>query len=312
MKKILVVLLAAFLSFATGQTAAVAAATTVAITHGMGTTTVPVNPGRVVVMDYGSLDTLDYLIGAGAVSPDISLALPKQHLPAYLKKYADGKYVNTGSLKDFNMETVASFKPDLIIISLRQQDFYKDLSAIAPVVLFNNVPAPYWEGVIANIRNMGTIFGARELVEKAIARLEDEAVKTQETARAKNYRGLVLLTNDGKISAYGSGSRFGIIHDKLGVGQADTAIKVGTHGQMVNYEYIALRNPDIIFVVDRSVAVGGKADGARILRNELTDSTNAARNGRIVSLDPSIWYLSGGGIESLGMMVSTVRESVEK
>ena len=74
---------------------------------------------------------------------------------------------------------------------------------------------------------------------------------------------------------------------------------------------IAEKNPDFIFVVDRSIAVTGKADGVRILDNELVNGTAAARSGRIVSLDPNVWYLSGGGLQSLRMMVEEVRLAVE-
>ena len=33
-------------------------------------------------------------------------------------------------------------------------------------------------------------------------------------SKASGKKALVLLTNDGKVSAYGSGSRFGLVHPK--------------------------------------------------------------------------------------------------
>ena len=309
MKKFFLLLAAAIFTFTIGQSAM---AENLVIKHNQGETAIPAKVERLVIMDYGPLDTIDALMTQGLISQDLAIAMPKANMPAYLAKYMDDKYVDLGTLKDFNLETVASFKPDLIIISLRQQDFYKQLSGIAPTIVINNIPNPYWEGVTQNIRDLGNIFGTQDAVEQALARLDTRAEQIAAAARAKNVKALILLTNDGKISAYGSGSRFGIIHDKLGVGQADDKIKVGIHGQLVNYEYIAGMNPDYIFVIDRSVAVGMKANDVRMLQNELIDGTNAAKNGRIIALDPQIWYLSGGGLESLDIMMDEVETALQK
>ncbi|MEN3930974.1 ABC transporter substrate-binding protein [Microvirga sp. W0021] len=288
-----------------------AAQESVTITHKLGTVTLKDIPKRVVIMDYGMLNSLDELIASGAVQKDLKFALPKQGLPDYMSKYKGDEYVDIGGLKDFNLETIYGFKPDLIIISGRQQDFYKDLSSIAPVWFVDSYPTDYMPGVTQNNRNLGKIFKAEAAVETALQGISSEIKVVHDLATAKNMAALVLLTNDGKISVYGSGSRFGIIYDVLGLKQADPNITTSLHGQVVNYEYIAEKNPDIIFVVDRSVAVSGKTDGLRILNNELVNGTNAAKNGKIIALDPGTWYLSSGGLQSLKMMVAEVKKAVE-
>ena len=53
-------------------------AKTITATHTLGTVELPVNPKRVAVLDYGSLET----IGELGVTP--ALALPKKFLPPYL------------------------------------------------------------------------------------------------------------------------------------------------------------------------------------------------------------------------------------
>ena len=287
-------------------TAVAAERPAISITHNLGTVSVPVNPERVVVMDYGSLDTMDAL----GVTP--RLAVPKSNLPAYLAKYKGEEYTDVGGLKEFSLETVNAFKPELIVISGRQQDYYKELSAIAPVLLADNLARDYVAASKRNIDAIGEIFAVKDQTGARWQSLTEAMARVKEKAAAKNMKALILLTNDGKISAYGSGSRFGIIHDELGVPQADPKIKVGIHGQLVNYEYIAMINPDIIFVVDRSAAVGGKADGARLLDNALVAKTNAAKNNRIVALDPQYWYLSGGGLLSLAKMVEDIGDALDR
>src|SRR5690625_1219980 len=64
----------------------------VEITHSEGVTEVPVNPQRVVVLDFASLENIG-LINAPVVG------LTKLAVPSYLKKYEeDESIVNVGSL----------------------------------------------------------------------------------------------------------------------------------------------------------------------------------------------------------------------
>ena len=72
---------------------------TVVVTDQKGEVEVPVNPKNVVVLDYGSLDIMTKL----GVEP---VALPKGSLPSYLEQYKDEKYVDLGSLKEFDLEKV--------------------------------------------------------------------------------------------------------------------------------------------------------------------------------------------------------------
>ena len=57
------------------------------------------NPEKVVVFDFGMLDTLDEL--------GVEVAgLPQANVPAYLSKYEDAKYANVGSLKEPDFEAI--------------------------------------------------------------------------------------------------------------------------------------------------------------------------------------------------------------
>ena len=59
----------------------------------------PKNPEKVVVFDFGILDTLDEL--------GIEVAgLPQTNVPSYLSKYEDSKYANLGSLKEPDFEAI--------------------------------------------------------------------------------------------------------------------------------------------------------------------------------------------------------------
>ena len=67
-------------------------------------------------------------------------------------------------------------------------------------------------------------------------------MKKQAEASANNA--LVVLVNEGQLSAYGKGSRFGLIHDTFGFKAADDKIEASTHGQSVSYEYVLEKSWD--------------------------------------------------------------------
>src|SRR5699024_10945016 len=99
----------------------------VVVKHELGETTVPKNPEKVLVFDFGMLDTLNYL------DVDV-LGVPKQNIPSYLDEYEGDDYENIGSLKEPDFEKIANIAPDLIIISGRQADQYDELKKLGPVI----------------------------------------------------------------------------------------------------------------------------------------------------------------------------------
>ena len=74
--------------------------------------------------------------------------------------------------------------------------------------------------------------------------------------------------NEGQLSAYGSGSRFGFIHDLFGFEQADDQIEASTTVKVFLMN-MCWKNPDILFVVDRTKAIGGDDSKDDISANEL-------------------------------------------
>ncbi|CAH1057136.1 siderophore ABC transporter substrate-binding protein [Paenibacillus pseudetheri] len=273
------------------------------IKHELGEITIKSNPQKVVVFDFGTLDTLDKL------SVEVT-GVPQSNVPSYLSKYSDAKYENVGGLKEPDFEKINSLSPDLIIISGRQQDSYDEFSKIAPTLYVAVDNANYMESFTKNVKTLGQIFGKEAEVEAELATINDSVKALNEKAKAGSKKSLIILANEGKISAYGSGSRFGIIHDVFGFAQADDKIEVSTHGQSVSYEYVADKNPDYLFVVDRDAAVksdGSKSGSAKdAVENDLVKNTNAFKNGKIIYLDPNYWYLSGGGLVSVSEMLKEV------
>lgn len=278
---------------------------TLTITHQLGETTIEKNPQKVVVFDYGVLDSLDKL-GVEVVG------LPKQSLPGYLEKFNDEKYVNAGGLKEPDFETINEMAPDLIIISGRQQDSYEEFSEIAPTIFMGLDTTKYMDSYKENANLLGEIFGKEAEVETEIAKVEEAITGLNEKATASGKNGLIVLANEGNISAYGPGSRFGILHDVFGVKPVDEKIEVSTHGQNISFEYLVEKDPDYLFIVDRgSVVEGGQSSAKSIVENKLVENISAVKNDNVVYLNADFWYLSGGGLTSVAEMVKEIEAAIQ-
>ncbi|MBP2099507.1 siderophore ABC transporter substrate-binding protein [Enterococcus rivorum] len=279
-------------------------ATTITVKDSNGSVEVPKNPKKVVVFDNGSLDTIDDL-GEG----DTVIGAPTKNLPKYLEKYT--KVESAGGIKEPDLEKINQLAPDLIIISGRQQDFQDKLSKIAPTIYLAVDAKNTWESTKQNIETLGTIFDKKEIADKKIGELEKEITDVKAKAEKSEEKALVVLVNEGQLSAYGKGSRFGIIHDTFGFKLADENIEASTHGQSVSYEYVLEKNPDVLFVIDRTRAIGGDDTNNNVQENELVKQTNAGKKGKVIFLQPDVWYLSGGGIESTHLMIQDVEKGLK-
>ena len=161
-----------------------------------------------------------------------------------------------------------------------------------------------------NVTLLGKIFDKEDQAAKELASVEEKINALKEEVPA-DKKGLIVLANGGKVSAYGLNSRFGIIHDVFGVPAADDKLEVSTHGQSISFEYIAEKNPDYLFVIDRDAVVGDGQAAKETVENDIVKNTNAYKDGHIVYLDPNYWYLSGGGLESVNEMVNEISEGLK-
>ena len=267
----------------------------ITIEHLKGTSKIEGEVKKAVVFDFGVLDTID------ALEIDVELAIPTSSLPEYLEDYADA--TSAGGIKEPDFESIFTFEPDVIFISGRQEDYYDQLNEIAPTIFVRNRPESFMEDFEQNTLNVARIFDKEDEAEDMLDAIEDEIESAREVIKDSEETALIILANDGSISAYGLESRFGIIHDVLNVKVSDENIDSSTHGQRVNFEYISEVNPDILYVVDRAAVVGGEKDGIATLDNALVNGTKAAQNDKIIYLSPDYWYLSSGGLTSVSEMV---------
>lgn len=276
----------------------------VTIEHSLGSVEVPKNPKRIVVFDYGILDILDTLQAE-------VIGLPRDMVPAHLSKYSDEKYKNLGSLKEPNIEKIYEAKPDLIIIAGRQRDFYSSLSKIAPTIFVETSSTDYMNGLKTNVDMLTKIFDNSEVLKEKYSELEKRMNEIKNKVEAKNYNAMVLLSNNGRIAAYGEKSRFSVFYDYLGFKTTEEIVS-STHGNKVTFEYLLEKNPDYIYIIDKAAVVGDNLLANKAFDNPIVKSTKAAQNGNIIFLDSVVWYTASGGLKSTEIMLNEVEKSINK
>ncbi|KGA96816.1 iron ABC transporter substrate-binding protein [Alkalihalobacillus alcalophilus ATCC 27647 = CGMCC 1.3604] len=279
--------------------------TSLTYTHDLGETTVEKNPETVVVFDMGVLDILD---GFGI---DVA-GVPQSNVPEYLSKYSGSEYANAGSLFEPDFEEIYELDPDLIIISGRASDAYDDLAEIAPTLFMGLDTSNYYESFKGNVNIIAEIFGIEAEAEEKLAEIDADVQEVQQLASDNEAKGLIVMVNEGSMSAYGPSGRFGVLHDVFGVEPVDSGIEVSNHGQEIDFEYIESQNPEYLFVIDRgAVVTSGDASGNDLLDNAFIQNTQAYENDNIVFLNPTYWYISGGGLTSFPGMIEEVKNGLE-
>ncbi|GGE48697.1 iron ABC transporter substrate-binding protein [Agaricicola taiwanensis] len=284
-----------------------AQAAEIAVKHAQGETTLPDRPVKVVTFDYATLETLD------AIGVEVA-GVPGSNTPGSLAKYADAKYAKVGTIFEPDYEAVNAAEPDLIIVAGRSANKYPQLAKIAPTIDLSVDPMNFVASARTNAETLGRIFGKEAEVAKVLSDM-DAAISAVKAGAPSLGKGLILMTNGGKVIAFGPGSRFGWLHDDLGIAPVTQEIKTkGTHGQAVSFEFIQQQNPDVILVLDRDRAIsrpeGGNA--SKTLDNELVATTSAAKKEQIAYLDPVRLYIVGGSPVSITAIANQINTLIKE
>ncbi|MBV7411295.1 ABC transporter substrate-binding protein [Dermabacteraceae bacterium TAE3-ERU27] len=287
------------------EKAAASAGSGKTIEHNKGTYEVPAEaPKKVVLMDYAWVDTFETLgIPFGA--------LPKKHLrgPAE-EKYKADQWVDAGAFREPNLDAIASYGPDLIIVSGRSASQYDALKKITPNVIDVTPDAKdFIPSLNKHVTNVASIFGKEKEAKEKLDALNKNVEDTKQLIASKPGKGLLLMTSGGKATAFGPGARFGgLVHTTLGVPAVNETFADARHGDAVSFEYIAEANPQYLFVVDRDAAIGKDGQSAKqILDNPLVNKTDAWKNNKVGYLDGRRWYVNGNGLTAVNDMVNEVK-----
>lgn len=260
----------------------------VTIATARGPVSLPAPPASVAVYDVAAADTL------------AALGVPAAGLPEKLYvDYLDPKAAAPiGTLFEPDLEALSALAPDLIVVGARSAAQFDAVAQVAPT-LDMTISADVVGDARARLAAYGALFGKEAKAAELAAALDTRIAAVQAAAQGKGDA-LIVLTNGPKISAYGRGSRFGWLHDTVGLPEAYPALKPEVHGDAISFEFIAEVDPDWLIVVDRGAATGAEGPAALdTLNNPLVAGTKAAKAGHVVTLNAANLYIAGGGYQAL-------------
>ncbi|MDY3278233.1 MAG: ABC transporter substrate-binding protein, partial [Staphylococcus chromogenes] len=177
------------------------------------TVKVPKNPEKAVVFDYGALKTMEEMDLESKVA-----ALPKgennAQLPEFLEDFKSDKYQNTGSLKEINFDVVAKVKPDVIFLSARTAnqknlDELKKAAPDTPVVYMGAKNDRFVESMKEDTLTLGKIYDKESKAKALNKELDQKIAEVKAKAEKLNEKAMYLLVNEGELSTFGAGDRFG-------------------------------------------------------------------------------------------------------
>lgn len=255
---------------------------------------------RIATFDLGSLDTLDAL----GLNEQV-VGVPKASLPDYLEQYAADNVTNIGGLRSPDMDAISESEPNLILYTGRQGEWEEELGEIAPLLNTSLQGDDYLAAFDANVRELASRLAVESKAEEALATLHAD-IETQREALSNAPRTLVVTHNGGNLML----NQHPVVHDVLGVATVEMPASVTseTRGTRtftpLSPEAISEIDPQVVLVIDRSAAIGDEPADADALAKTLLDA--GAEKAQVVMLTPALWYLSGGGLQSLALQVEEV------
>ena len=246
----------------------------VTITTPSGKVTITKKPRRIVSLSPTATETL-FAIGAGrqVVAVDNQSDYPKNAPKTTLSGFTP------------NVEAIASYRPDLVVISFDTKGLARSLRRLKIKVVHHD-GAKTLKGAFLQIRQLGLVTGNAATATKLVKEMRTKIDRIVEVAKDR-ARGLSVyheLSPD--LYSATSNTFIGKAYALLGLENiADEADSAGTGYPQLSAEYVVAADPDVIVLAD-VVCCGQKPStvGAR----PGWDRISAVRTGSIVRMDDSI------------------------
>ncbi|EPJ85553.1 hemin ABC transporter substrate-binding protein [Pseudomonas sp. CFII68] len=199
-----------------------------------------------------------------------------------------------GYQRQLSAEGVLSLRPQILVGTEEMGPppvLAQIRSAGVQVELFSATPdLPALQG---NLRHLGQLLGAEaeaaRLFDRYQKQLTQQQARVTEAQRKQKAPGVLLLvgSSGGKPLVAGKGTSADWLLQQAG------GHNLATHSGYKSFsvESLASLNPEVLVFADRALS-GGEARAALFRENPILSSTRAARDGRVMELDPTL--LVGG------------------
>lgn len=272
------------------------------VSHAMGDTTISDQPGRVVVLDTGELDSAAAL----GVEPVGAVRAPVDSgLLDYLSPATDDTEL-VGTIDEPDLEAIAALRPDLILSSqLRHEQLYDELSAIAPTVFTETVGVAWKDNFAVHAEALGRDDQASEMLDDYRAR----SAATGERLAADGALPTVSIVRfvPGEIRLYAKESFIGTILDDVGLPRPEVQ-DVDEFDVVIGPEQVAQMDGDVIFY--GAYGPPEDTDQVDVTAGPLWDSLSAVQAGRAYQVPDDHWFL-GIGITAANHVLDDLDEILQ-
>jgi len=257
------------------------------VEHAMGSTEVPAQVERVVVLDTGELDAVVSLgvTPVGAVTTDVSTSLVS---------YLDDELAGTravGTIGEPDLEAIAALDPDLVLSNtVRHQELYAQLSRIAPTVMAGDVGDSWKQTLLL----AGDALDRREGAEQLIADYEQRAAEVGARVPGGDPAAVtasVVRFLPGQIRLYGRASFIGTVLDDAGLSRPGSQQVEETFTE-VSPEQISLADGDLVFTTTYGDPDATQA--AEVTGGPLWERLDAVARGDVHEVPDDTWMLGIG------------------
>ena len=270
------------------RTAAAPFPVTVTVTNGK--VTVPKRPARIVSLSPTATETL-FAIGAGAqvVAVDDQSDYPKNAPRTTLSGFTP------------NVESIAGYRPDLVVISFDPKGLSEALGKLGIPVVHQDAAATL-KGAYQQIRQLGKVTGHTPQADGLVTRMKQRIGSIVAKTRTKTTGSTVYHELDPTLFSLTSNTFVGRIYEMFGLRNVADEAKGGTDYPQLSAEYVVSANPDLIVLADTVCC----AQSARTVASRPGWSRIAAvRPGSVVRLDDSIASRWGPRLVNLVRAIGT-------
>jgi iron complex transport system substrate-binding protein len=272
------------------------------VEHAMGTTEVPAQPERVVVLDSSFLDAALALevtpLGATEASAGVGV-------PDYLAdRVADIDIV--GLTDEPSLEAIAALRPDLILgAKVRHEELYDELAGIAPTV-FTESSGTNWKDGLAVTADA---LGAAEAAEQLVADHEERAAAIGAEIDAESTRlSMVRFLLPDEIRLYGPETFSGSVLTDVGFDLGDHAWDEYSMAYL-SAEQLARADADLVFATSYGGTDTPEFEAAFQNVEPVWDAVPAVAEGRVHWVEDDVWMLGIGPIGA-GLILDDVERIV--
>ncbi|WP_246945388.1 ABC transporter substrate-binding protein [Bacillus pinisoli] len=265
-------------------------ASTITVEHAMGTTEVPADPKRVVIL---TNEGTEALLSMGITPVGAVNSWTGDPWYPHIKDQMEG-VEPVGLESEVNVEAILALEPDLIIGNkMRQEAVYEQLSAIAPTVFAETLRGNWKENFELYAKAVNKVEEGQKVLSEYDTRLSNFA---EQAGDKLNMEVSIVRFMADHARIYHKDSFSGVILEQIGFKRPESQ-NVDDFMEKATKERIPAMEGDILFYFTYEPGDGAATKNEEDWINDpLFKNLEVSKAGKVYKVDDTIWNTAGGVI----------------